>query len=60
MRWDAAGTRIEDRTSGEHLATMKTTRVGRQKPAALEPGEAELHDGHRDAKVGGGDGVVAE
>ena len=46
MRWDAAGTRIEDRTSGEHLATMKTTRVGRQKPAALEPGEAELHDGH--------------
>jgi hypothetical protein len=39
---------------------MKTTRVGRQKPAALEPGEAELHDGHRDAKVGGGDGVVAE
>jgi hypothetical protein len=45
VRWEPTGTRVEDRTSGRHLATLRTVRVGRGDGAFLSPADAALAAG---------------
>jgi hypothetical protein len=45
LRWATEGTQVEDRTTGEPLATLKTAWVGRAEDGALAPAEAVL-SGH--------------